>query len=185
MSSNILFLLPSNQDNVVTWTQPKSLYCTFVKWWLGSKLVPPWDSRSIRPEPWFLQWQLCTLHAYAPPQISPGNSTAVNQYAASFIKPLMNAIQPSIIFPAKHTCWSHLVNTLSSSVKQNKMLQMLCCYLLLSRSGSLPFRQEITPQGDILGLHSMSTSPPTFTSVWLLSWLWEKSGATAETRAAY
>ena len=54
-------------------------------------------------------------------------------------------------------------------------------YLLLSCRASLPFFQEITPQGDILGLHSMSRSPPSLTRVWVLSWLWEKSGATAET----
>lgn len=70
-----------------------------------------------------------------------------------------------------------------SGMREGKIVWMLF-YLLLSRSGSLPFRHDTTPQGDILGLHSMSASPPTFTSVWLLSWLWEKSGATAETRAA-
>lgn len=57
-------------------------------------------------------------------------------------------------------------------------------YLLLSLRGSLPFRHDTTPQGDILGLHSISASPPTFTSVWLFSWFWEKSGATAKTRTA-
>ena len=54
-------------------------------------------------------------------------------------------------------------------------------YLLLSRSGSAVFFQEMVPQGDILGLHSMSTSPPSFTSVWLLTGLEPKSGATAGT----
>lgn len=38
-------------------------------------------------------------------------------------------------------------------------------HLLLSCSGSLPLRQETTPQGDILGRHSMRASPPTLTSV--------------------
>lgn len=52
---------------------------------------------------------------------------------------------------------------------QSKIFKRLY-YLSLSLNGSLPFRHNTTPQGDILGLHSMSTSPPTFTSVWLFTW---------------
>lgn len=52
-------------------------------------------------------------------------------------------------------------------------------YLWLSRRASLPFLQEIIPRGDILGRHSISTSPPCRARVWLRTALDEKSGATA------
>lgn len=52
-------------------------------------------------------------------------------------------------------------------------------YLWLSLRASFPFLQEITPRGDILGLHSIRTSPPWRASVWALSKFCEKSGAMA------
>lgn len=52
-------------------------------------------------------------------------------------------------------------------------------YLWLSLSASLPFLQEITPRGDILGLHSIRTSPPCRARVWAFNKFWEKSGAMA------
>lgn len=39
-------------------------------------------------------------------------------------------------------------------------------YLWLSLKASFPFLQEITPRGDILGLHSIRTSPPCRARVW-------------------
>lgn len=53
-------------------------------------------------------------------------------------------------------------------------------YLWLSRRASFPFLQEIMPRGDILGLHSISTSPPCRARVWGFNWFWEKSGAMAK-----
>ena len=52
-------------------------------------------------------------------------------------------------------------------------------YLWLSRKASFPFLQEIIPRGDILGRHSISTSPPCRARVWLRTAFAEKSGATA------
>lgn len=53
-------------------------------------------------------------------------------------------------------------------------------YLWLSLRASFPFLQEITPLGDILGLHSIRTSPPCRARVWAFNKLWEKSGAMAD-----
>lgn len=53
-------------------------------------------------------------------------------------------------------------------------------YLWLSLKASFPFLHEITPRGDILGLHSMRTSPLCRARVWAFNKFWEKSGAMAD-----
>ena len=53
-------------------------------------------------------------------------------------------------------------------------------YLWLSLRASFPFLQEITPRGDILGLHSIRMSPPCRARVWAFNKLWAKSGAMAD-----
>lgn len=53
-------------------------------------------------------------------------------------------------------------------------------YLWLSLRASFPFLHEITPRGDILGLHSIRTSPPCRAKVWVFNKFWEKSGAMAD-----
>lgn len=57
------------------------------------------------------------------------------------------------------------------------------CYLWLSLKASFPFLQEITPRGDILGLHSIRTSPPCRARVWAFNKFWEKSGAMADRKS--
>jgi len=53
-------------------------------------------------------------------------------------------------------------------------------YLGLSRRASFPFLHAITPRGDILGLHSIRTSPLCRAKVWAFNKFWEKSGAIAD-----
>lgn len=83
---------------------PELNQIAFILLWINSMIVLVWDIKSIHSEHRSLPWQLCALYAHEPPQPSPGNSTAVNQYAASFIKTLMNIFQISIIFLTKHIC---------------------------------------------------------------------------------
>ena len=56
-------------------------------------------------------------------------------------------------------------------------------YLWFSLRASFPFLQEITPRGDILGLHSIRMSPPCRARVWAFNKFWEKSGAMADRKS--
>lgn len=53
-------------------------------------------------------------------------------------------------------------------------------YLWFSLKASFPFLHEMMPRGDILGLHSIRTSPPCRARVWAFNRFWEKSGAMAD-----
>lgn len=85
-------------------------------------------------------------------------NTSIKNHSASKAEKLNNSDPP--------------LNTLTAQHKET-------CYLWLSLRASFPFRHEIMPRGDILGLHSIRTSPPCRAKVWAFNKFWEKSGAIA------